>query len=1074
MSLFASAAGAEGEGRDSEVRKLIELLKNGDFDERQDAEEKLRELGEAARRALGRAVKEGHGLEFDIVAGRLLAYLSGATLVVQALDVKGNPLAGKRLGLTIHESAYTAYDDEGRETKPQWVQTDPHGQARFKGLKPGASHLRVRLDDADWKPSHGQVAAQYLMSGMNYLPRTFKKGGSVKGHVRDLAGKKPLGGASVLLIPDRGQCALPNAGSPDTVFLEDIQGQDGEEWASVSDPQGAFTVHSVPSGAYLAAVKHDDLESQVVAAVRVEEGRLARLNAPLSVRPSTQTHGKIKIRVMGADGKPLKKATVYVEPKRLPMPGALVNARERFRAHVEEGHEWVDDYKIPEYKTDEDGYFESVPLRSGSYFVTFRMVGAALVTKEKVVVRPGGTTDLSIAFPNEGGRISGKLDLGADAVQARIWAFNHADPESRFLIAHPSILSEWVDLYEPESQEGHWHRAQRPYNAVAAVGLYEFQHLPTGTYSLCLLEKDTHVPLGFIHGVEVKAGQIASPPKFKLATNKKRLAHKSYSGVVYLPNGEPAEGVDYMFNQTDGSATGSITGEDGAFSYDADPTEAPAESIDLEIDGYVSVQVDLEDWKHEPANIKVHLKKRAYGRLRVTVLDTDGRPIAGAHVFPASALEELDFRRSPDGKVLTSDRGMARIKKIPAGKVRLKVVAYGYYLDKIVVAEADQKEERNVKVTMLTGLTLKGQVRLPKDATLNGVWVMCDRDRGYEDWHGHQRRMTQATRDGKFEIAGLTPGEYEVEALVPGWRCPDAAKVTLKTGKKPDPVSVSLVRSGGFRVDFGRAYRGASVSFCEPGEWKPEGRDFPGFNDYSFGADNSHYGSVTGELTLDALGRGGRFGITPGTFDFVFSLYAEDPGRSTVTSRIVSSVRVPPLKGGWNEWRSSPPLKIRPVPANCEAFCRVQLKAEKRKLFGNFKVILSGKQAFSESPYLWFEGGEDPWASLKVVGEPPVRGGHGYPARFRFRGLPAGEYRLLLRHDTELWLPPAVLEKHPDLKQPLKKLEHARVVPVGDPVRLTDGKALDLGRIGLDVPPELLKLKLRIERLLKEWEREPE
>jgi hypothetical protein len=473
-------------------------------------------------------------------------------------------------------------------------------------------------------------------------------------------------------------------------------------------------------------------------------------------------------------------------------------------------------------------------------------------------------------------------------------------------------------------------------------------------------------------------------------------------------------------------------------------------------------------------NIKVHLAKRAYGRLRVTVVDADGRPVPGARVFPASAVRQFEFRKSSEGEAVTSERGVARLKKIPAGPVRLKVDAYGRYLDEAIVAKVDPKEERHVKATMLSGMTVRGRVALPKGTAPPEVWVKCQLDEDFGGWTEQSVRTVRATRKGGFEIPGLAPGTYQILALAPGWCCPNPARAVLNTGDAPPEATVSLVRSGGFKLDFGSAYRGSVVSMMKPGDWKPSGAKFEGSNVYAFGSDDSHCADTAGKVTLDAFGRGGLFGVSPGTFDFIVALRAEDPGRSAVTSRVVLGVRVPSFEGGWDEWRKTPPLQMRPAPAKCEARCRVRLKAGKRKLFGNFKVVLAGKEAFSESPYFWFQGGKAPWSGLHVVGEPPVRSGHGFPVRIRFRGLPDGAYQLLVRHDTELWLPDAVLEKNPSLKEPLKKLEHARVVPVGGPVRLSAGNVVDLGRVELDVPPGLQQLKERVERLLKAWQQHPE
>src|SRR5689334_10571078 len=92
--LALAAVRAEDAPAQADPEKLIELLEKGDFDQRKDAAKKLESLGQAARTALEKALKESDSPEVRDSVEKLLAGLQRTRLIIEALDLQGHPVSG--------------------------------------------------------------------------------------------------------------------------------------------------------------------------------------------------------------------------------------------------------------------------------------------------------------------------------------------------------------------------------------------------------------------------------------------------------------------------------------------------------------------------------------------------------------------------------------------------------------------------------------------------------------------------------------------------------------------------------------------------------------------------------------------------------------------------------------------------------------------------------------------------------------------------------------------------------------------------------------------------------------------
>ena len=198
--------------------------------------------------------------------------------------------------------------------------------------------------------------------------------------------------------------------------------------------------------------------------------------------------------------------------------------------------------------------------------------------------------------------------------------------------------------------------------------------------------------------------------------------------------------------------------------------------------------------------------------------------------------------------------------------------------------------------------------------------------------------------------------------------------------------------------------------------------------------------------------------------DLVITRQFGDPRQTPVTSLVATGVRIPAFADGRERWRKTAPLPVQLPKAACEARCGIALELDEKEMYGMLKLVIAGENAFAESPSISFSG-EEASAGVTVQGEAPVSLGTSLPQGFRFSQLPAGEYRVLVRHAAHLWLPQELLMKHADLKEGIEQWAKSKVYEARPPVRLVEGEAVDLGLITLKMPQALRALVKRVKGL---------
>jgi protocatechuate 3,4-dioxygenase beta subunit len=187
-----------------------------------------------------------------------------------------------------------------------------------------------------------------------------------------------------------------------------------------------------------------------------------------------------------------------------------------------------------------------------------------------------------------------------------------------------------------------------------------------------------------------------------------------------------------------------------------------------------------------------------------TVVSSAGRPIDGARVVLAGdGPLPSGFSEDATRNVAVSDaRGAFRLEGIGPSPETLSVRATGHAVAERPGVNAGER----VEFVLFPGATLQGTVRDDAGRLVEGALVIAAADRPW----GEEPPSARTDRQGRFEMAGVTPGEYALEARE-GGRAPGFGRVVVAPEAE---ATASLVVSGGGFVtgrlvdDRGRPLRG--------------------------------------------------------------------------------------------------------------------------------------------------------------------------------------------------------------------------------------------------------------------------
>jgi 5-hydroxyisourate hydrolase-like protein (transthyretin family) len=196
-------------------------------------------------------------------------------------------------------------------------------------------------------------------------------------------------------------------------------------------------------------------------------------------------------------------------------------------------------------------------------------------------------------------------------------------------------------------------------------------------------------------------------------------------------------------------------------------------------------------------------------RVEGVVLRADGTPAAGADVRAASA---------DHGARATSGADGAFALPAPAGSYRLDAALHGDAAS-ATVSLAAGGEARGLTLRLGPGAAVEGEVTLASGRPAAGAEVAVLR-------HETRELAARAAADasGRFRLAGLAPGAWDVRATAPGATPALAAGVTLSAGAT-FPLRLVLEGTGSaegtVRDPRGRPLAGVAVRVARAGDGAP-------------------------------------------------------------------------------------------------------------------------------------------------------------------------------------------------------------------------------------------------------------
>jgi hypothetical protein len=186
--------------------------------------------------------------------------------------------------------------------------------------------------------------------------------------------------------------------------------------------------------------------------------------------------------------------------------------------------------------------------------------------------------------------------------------------------------------------------------------------------------------------------------------------------------------------------------------------------------------------------LAVRLDKGGFVTGRV-VSSEGGRPLAGAQVMAAiDSPLPADLSEDATRNVATSDaQGRFRLEGIGPSPFTLSARALGHAIGE----RQDVKAGAVVDIVLFPGSTLHGAVRDDDGRPVSGALVRAEPDRFW----GKEPPPERTDTEGRFEMAGVTPGEYKVVARL-GGRAPAFGRVVVEP--EAEATVTLLLSAGGF------------------------------------------------------------------------------------------------------------------------------------------------------------------------------------------------------------------------------------------------------------------------------------
>lgn len=824
---------------------LIEKLSGEDFDDRAEAAGKLAAQGEAARPALEKALAS-NDVETRAAAARLLGLLIRSGARVMAFDRNGKPVDGAEATINVWDSS-DRYQQSNRTIPP--LKLDADGTADIDDLKPGTSTFSFNWQKC-WiagDVSHNGTSYSSLVANVRggKMPVLFSlsKGGSVKCTIRDKDGK-PVKDADFALYTA-------------SYFNADLLDARGENQSmrpvanGTSDAAGDVLIEGVGDGVYICAawsnggmpiegatIRVREKQTTVVPAMTVATAlpgkcvfalrgiaepktaeelqairqavNKAKANDPK--KPEKTDPSEVEAKKDAVDPKTpvlLKNVKIFVEEEFL-YEGPDAERKQR-KVQAERGRNNRFRQK-PQNETDENGAITLENLRAGKHRIMIKCPGNAPKTLI-VEIPPGGKADLGEIALDVGGTIAFKANSANGKSISDITAFPIPEDENALCDVSQDVLG--------------YIRGQNTWEEVRNYMTYQRQlmtrrsgetedrekvsvkNLVPGKYSLLVYRQiQTRVQQVFlICGISVESGKTTelAPMVFPTFSATSKAVDPSYlKGKVIGAPGEALARSTIYYQATNGGSTGTNINADGTFQIHNGGLGYGG-TIRIKVPGYKNAEFDCSAPDVDTSKIEIKLEKLKYGDLRMRVVDEAGKPLSGASVDTAPAVNYNYFynyyRRFKSLKKISDAKGEVQLSGMSAGLRRILVVRDGYYLADPVRVSITPDTETQVTVMMRKGLTVSGKLNAPAGTSLENAVVTLRRTRDTAAF------SVSAGASGEFSIGGLAPDNYILSADAPLLSAKAPRELELIGESKTD-MNLELVKKGGCAVQLDAALKG--------------------------------------------------------------------------------------------------------------------------------------------------------------------------------------------------------------------------------------------------------------------------
>jgi hypothetical protein len=604
-----------------------------------------------------------------------------------------------------------------------------------------------------------------------------------------------------------------------------------------SGPDGSFSLAAPVPGPYRLEIRTAPPAESAEAVVPLVYGNLTPLEAPRVLQPNELPNRRlVAARVIDADDQPIEGALVVASPtrSRSARQGRSASGEEperlypRFeRAAANTDAQGVARFLMPTAEASvvvsADGFrVETATTESGraTFVLTpdpgirFRVRGPDGAPAAGVLLRTTGKARAPLAVTDEQGEVTaGKVADIETVYELQRWdsAFTRVS-QADAAPADSAAAERIVDLRleaplripgrvvdrasgDPVANAAIWVTRSPGENALSG---------PTGEFLLNSRPREESRRLqvhagGYVstevnaaapeHGVgeEVAVSLRPAAPLFGFVTDSADLP---VAGADISAQPPATDSITDIFAIRPQRA---VSAEDGSFRMAGIVYNNPYR-LTIQAEGFASFAIDLPPYEPGATAAPLRIRLPEGRRVRGRVVDTDGRPVAGAEVrlrWPEEKRPRFASRRDTDATqpVATDEQGAFLIAGVSTGEYDVNVSHTEYVSPGDLPAEVPEgREEIDLgEFTLVPGAAILGVVVDPDEEPVEGA-VARFRSYGQDR---DQERTARTDADGNFRLGGLPHEQIELTVEAEGY-----AMFVLR-GARPgieDPVRIQLVR----------------------------------------------------------------------------------------------------------------------------------------------------------------------------------------------------------------------------------------------------------------------------------------